>query len=75
MTDIERELEEQRKEIQYLFSWFRSRCGTAEEWCGDIDRENYTRLIGGKIRDMKRMIVKLREEWDKFLKLKRKVKL
>lgn len=82
MTDAERALDESRMEVEYLFSWFRSRCGTMEELCPKlndyfIDREKRNiaaRTIGGKIRDMEKMIVKLRTEWDKFLKMKQKVK-
>ena len=80
MTDAERALEESRMEVEYLFSWFRSRCGTAEELCQKlndyfIDREKRNiaaRTIGGTIRDIEKQVEKLRKEWTRCLELKKK---
>lgn len=80
MTDAERELETSRLEVEYLFSWFRSRCGAMEELCPKlndyfIDREKRNiaaRTIGGKIRDIEKQVEKLRKEWTRLLELKKK---
>lgn len=80
MTEAELELEASRKELQYLFFLFRSRCGDAEFICYDLtnpylapDRRNrMTRIIGGKIRDIEKQVEKLRKEWTRFLELKKK---
>ena len=79
------ELDEQRKQVEYLFFWFHTRSENAERLCydylnpySDIDRKKrsqITRSIGGRITNMERMIVKLRTEWDKFLTMKKKAKL
>ena len=81
-NDFEREFDAQVQKVAYLFCWFRSRSEAAENMCMDLigryttskNRRLCRRQIGGKIRDMERMIVRLREEWEKFLKMKRKEK-
>lgn len=69
MTDIEK----QRQEVVYSLSWFRSRSNiAANEMIWNADEKRALRRVGGIIRDMEQVIIRLREEWEKFLKLKRK---
>lgn len=73
MTDLERDFEKQRQDIVYSLSWFRSRSNiAANEMIWNANEKRALRRVGGIIRDMERMVVRLREEWEKFLKMKRK---
>ena len=82
MTDAELELETSRQELQYLFFWFRTRCGDMEELCSCskltsrfIERRSRNlaaQKVGGRITDIEKQVEKLRKEWTRFLELKKK---
>ena len=82
MTDAELELETSRQELQYLFFWFRTRCGDMEELCSRckltsrfIERRSRNlaaQKVGGRITDIEKQVEKLRKEWTRFLELKKK---
>lgn len=73
MTDREREREKQRQEVVHSISWFRTRSNiAANEIIWNADEKRALRRVGGIIRDMEQKIIRLREEWDKFLELKKK---
>lgn len=80
MTDAELELETSRQELQYLFSWFRTRCGDMEEICSKLtsrfierrSRNLAAQKVGGRITDIEKQVEKLRKEWTRFLELKKK---
>ena len=82
MTDTERALYDSLLQLRYLFSWFKSRSALSDYSCAPllnqyISREERNRLareLGGRICDFEHMTKKLRKEWDKFLKLKKKVR-
>ena len=81
MTEEELELETSRQELQYLFFWFRTRCGDMEELCSKLtsrfierrSRNLAAQKVGGRITDITRHVEKLKAEWTRFLKLKKDV--
>lgn len=80
MTDEELELETSRQELQYLFFWFKTRCGDMEELCSKLtsrfierrSRNLAAQKVGGRITDIEKQVEKLRKEWTRFLELKKK---
>lgn len=82
MIDNEHALYESLVELRYLFSWFKSRSALSDyslapllnQYISREERNRLARELGGRICDFEHMVKKLRKEWDKFLKLKKKVK-
>ena len=80
MTDEELELETSRQELQYLFFWFRTRCGDMEELCSKLtsrfierrSRNLAAQKVGGRITAIEKQVEKLCKEWTRFLELKKK---
>lgn len=80
MTDAELELETSRQELQYLFFWFRTRCGDMEKLCSKLtsrfierrSRNLAAQKVGGRVTDIEKQVEKLRKEWTRFLELKKK---
>lgn len=82
MSEAELELEKSRQELQYLFFWFRTRCGDMEELCSRSEltsrfierrsRNLAAQKVGGRVTDIEKQVEKLRKEWTRFLELKKK---